>query len=59
MAKADPNDAQAKRDLSVSYNKLGDVHLKLGATDKALKPTRRLELSEAGQSRPERRSGEA
>ena len=25
LAKADPDDAQAKRDLSISYNKLGDV----------------------------------
>jgi tetratricopeptide (TPR) repeat protein len=36
LAKADPNDAQAKRDLSVSYEKLGDVHLQLGAAGKAL-----------------------
>ena len=41
LAKADPNDAQARRDLSVSYNRLGDVHLQLGDTDKALQPTRR------------------
>jgi tetratricopeptide (TPR) repeat protein len=36
LAKADPNNAQAQRDLSISYNKLGDVQLQLGATDKAL-----------------------
>jgi tetratricopeptide (TPR) repeat protein len=36
LAQADPNNAEAKRDLSVSYNKLGDVQLRLGATDKAL-----------------------
>jgi serine/threonine protein kinase len=48
LVKADPNDAQAKRDLSVSYNRLGDVHLQLGATDKALESYRKdLELSEA------------
>ncbi len=48
LAKADPNNAQAKRDLSVSYNKLGDVHLQLGATDKALQSYQKgLELSEA------------
>jgi tetratricopeptide (TPR) repeat protein len=36
LTKADPNDAQAKRARSVSYEKLGNVHLQLGATDKAL-----------------------
>ncbi len=36
LAQTDPNSSQAKRDLSISYNRLGDVHLKLGATDKAL-----------------------
>jgi tetratricopeptide (TPR) repeat protein len=36
LAKADPNNAEAKRDLSVSYEKFGDVHLQLGATVKAL-----------------------
>ena len=41
LAKADPNDAQAQRDLSVSYNKLGDVHLRLGATDQALQSYQR------------------
>jgi serine/threonine protein kinase len=47
LAKADPNDAQAKRDLSVSYHKLGDVHLRLGATDQALQSYQaRLKLSE-------------
>jgi serine/threonine-protein kinase len=48
LAQADPNDAQAKRDLSISYNKLGDVHLQLGATDRALQSYQKgLELSEA------------
>src|SRR5205085_2067016 len=36
------------RDLSISYNKLGDVHLKLGATDQALRAYQKgLELREA------------
>src|SRR5262249_20392533 len=44
----DPRDTQAQRDLSVSYNKLGDVHLQLGATDQALQAYQKgLELSEA------------
>jgi Flp pilus assembly protein TadD len=30
LAQADPTNAQAQRDLSVSYNKLGDVNLQLG-----------------------------
>jgi pentatricopeptide repeat protein len=48
LAKADRNDAEAKSELSLSYNKLGDVHLKLGSTDKALDYDRKgLELSEA------------
>ena len=36
LALDDPNDAQKQRDLSVSYNKLGDVYLKLGRTDESL-----------------------
>ena len=48
LAKADPNDAQAKRDLSLIYPRLGDVHLRLGATDKALQAYQKgLELREA------------
>ncbi len=38
----------AKRDLSISYERLGDIHLKLGAADKALAVyQKRLELAEA------------
>jgi serine/threonine-protein kinase len=48
LAQADPHDAQAKRDLSVTYDKLGDVHLRLGATDQALRAYQKgLELREA------------
>jgi tetratricopeptide (TPR) repeat protein len=48
LAQADPNRSQAKRDLSISYERLGDVHLKLGATDKALQAYQKgLGLSEA------------
>jgi len=48
LAKADPNDAEAKRDLSDSYNSLGDMHLKMGATDKAMQSCQKaLELREA------------
>jgi serine/threonine-protein kinase len=48
LAKADPNDAEAKRYLAVSHSKLGDVHLQLGATDKALQAYQKgLKLSEA------------
>jgi tetratricopeptide (TPR) repeat protein len=36
LAAADPRDVQAQRDLSVSYNKLGDVQLQLGDTAQAL-----------------------
>ena len=36
LVKADQNDAAAKRGLSISYSRLGDVDLKLGAVDKAL-----------------------
>jgi hypothetical protein len=41
LSEADPNAAWAKRDLSVLYDKLGDVHLKLGANDQASSPTAR------------------
>jgi tetratricopeptide (TPR) repeat protein len=48
LAQADPNNAQAKRDLAVSYERLGDVHLRLGATDKALEMHQKdLDLSVA------------
>jgi serine/threonine protein kinase/tetratricopeptide (TPR) repeat protein len=36
LVQAAPNDAQAKRDLALSYRTLGDVHLQLRAIDKAL-----------------------
>jgi tetratricopeptide (TPR) repeat protein len=36
LAKDDPRNSQAQRDLSVSYAKLGDVTLRLGKTDEAL-----------------------
>jgi tetratricopeptide (TPR) repeat protein len=36
LAKADPADAQAQRDLSVSYINLGDVTLQLERTAQAL-----------------------
>ena len=32
LAEADPKSAQAQRDLSVSYDKLGNVTLELGRT---------------------------
>ena len=35
LADADPHDAQAQRDLSISCNKLGSVTLRLGQTDAA------------------------
>ena len=35
MAAADPLSAQGKRDLSISYNKLGDASLELGDTTAA------------------------
>jgi serine/threonine protein kinase len=35
-AMTDPKNAQAQRDLSVSFNKLGDVTLQLGRTDEAM-----------------------
>jgi tetratricopeptide (TPR) repeat protein len=48
LAKADPMNAQAKRNLSISYYQVGDVHLKLGAIGKAIKAYQKdLELSEA------------
>ena len=37
LADADPRDAQKQRDLSVSFEKLGDVFLTLGRTDDVLK----------------------
>jgi Flp pilus assembly protein TadD len=37
LAEADPQNAQAQRDLSVSLNKLGDVTRQLGKTREALK----------------------
>ena len=37
LAAADPANTQAQRDLSVSYNKLGDVQVQLGDTQAALK----------------------
>ena len=47
LAKADPDDARARRDLSVSCDRLGDVQLRRGATDEALRSFRKvLELSE-------------
>jgi tetratricopeptide (TPR) repeat protein len=36
LAANDPESAQAQRDLSVSYNKLGNVNLSLGNTQVAL-----------------------
>jgi tetratricopeptide (TPR) repeat protein len=36
LAASDPTDAQAQRDLSVSYNKLGDVSLQTGAVQDAV-----------------------
>ena len=48
LAKADPNDARARRDLSTSCDRLGDVQLRRGSTDEALQSFRKvLELSEA------------
>ena len=41
LAQADPNDAQAKRDLSISYDKLGDVHLNWVRPTRPSRPTRR------------------
>ncbi len=41
MAKAGPNDIQAKLYLSISYDRIGDVHLRLGATHKALQFTKK------------------
>ncbi len=37
LAAADPSDAQAQRDLSVSYEKLGDVQLQSGQVTEALR----------------------
>ena len=37
LATDDPKDAQKQRDLSISFNKLGDVYLTLGRTEDALK----------------------
>ena len=36
LAQQDPNNSQFQRDLSVSYNRLGDIELRLGNTDAAL-----------------------
>ncbi len=36
LVAADPTNTQAQRDLSISYNKLGDVQLQLGDTPSAL-----------------------
>jgi serine/threonine protein kinase len=48
LAQADPHDAQARRDLSISYERLGDVHLQLGATGQALRAYQEgLELRQA------------
>jgi serine/threonine protein kinase/Flp pilus assembly protein TadD len=48
LAKADPSNAEAKRDLSSSYVRLGDVQLELGSTNNALESYQKfLELSEA------------
>ena len=41
LAKSDPYDAQARRDLSVSCIRLGDVHLQRGSTDEALRSFRK------------------
>jgi tetratricopeptide (TPR) repeat protein len=37
LAEADPKDAQKQRDLSVSFNRLGDVYVTLGRTADGLK----------------------
>ncbi len=48
LAKADPGSDYAKRELSASYQRIGDVHLQLGATSKALEAYHKIrELSEA------------
>jgi len=48
LAKADPENSLGKRDLSSSYERIGDVHVRLGATDKALESYQNsLELREA------------
>ncbi len=36
LAQDDPNDAQKQRDLSISFDRLGDVYLTLGRTDESL-----------------------
>jgi serine/threonine protein kinase/Flp pilus assembly protein TadD len=47
LAQADPTDAQAQRDLSVSYNKLGDVSRQTGAVQEAVESYRQaLEIDE-------------
>jgi tetratricopeptide (TPR) repeat protein len=48
LDRAKPNDAQSKRDLSVTYGRLVDVHLKVGAIEQALEACQKdLELSKA------------
>jgi tetratricopeptide (TPR) repeat protein len=61
LAESNPGDAQAQRDLSISYNKLGDVTLQLGQTADALKCyqdgleiSRRLAESNAGDAQAQR-----
>ena len=61
LAQADPNDAQAKRDLSISYDRLGDVHLQAGCDrqgDAGLPEVPGAERG-AGPGRPQRRPGPA
>jgi tetratricopeptide (TPR) repeat protein len=48
LARDDPNNTEVKRDLSISYEKFGDVQLRLEATDKALRAYQKgLDLREA------------
>jgi tetratricopeptide (TPR) repeat protein len=48
LAESDPTNVSAQRDLSVSYNRIGDVQLRLGDTEKALQAYQQaLEIRQA------------
>ena len=48
LARADPDDPLTRRNLSVAFSKLGDVHLKRGEIEQALRAYRKRDRKSVG-----------